>query len=97
MIIVDQQNMAFPDLLIIMAQKNSGGTSLHPVRDLFRSYDIDKRGVINADEMTGECKCDIKSELDFDFSLDVGARTFPDGEAGDDADREGRLEQGLGD
>jgi Ca2+-binding EF-hand superfamily protein len=56
MIIVDQQNMAFPDLLIIMAQKNSGGTSLHPVRDLFRSYDIDKRGVINADEMTGECQ-----------------------------------------
>ena len=54
MIIVDQQNMAFPDLLILMAQKNSGGTSLHPVRDLFRSYDIDKRGVINADEITGK-------------------------------------------
>ena len=49
--------MSFPDLLILMAQKNQNEkseTALHPVRDLFRSYDIQKTGVINADELKGK-------------------------------------------
>ena len=51
--------MSFPDLLILMAQKYQSSenekseTALHPVRDLFRSYDIQKTGVINADELKG--------------------------------------------
>ena len=48
--------MSFPDLLILMAQKNQNEkseTALHSVRDLFRSYDIQKTGVINADELKG--------------------------------------------
>ena len=72
---VDQQQMTFPDFLILMSQCRSDamprdadelivglgedgeelgkGACLHPVRDLFKSYDIQRNGVIDANEMKG--------------------------------------------
>ena len=66
---VDQQKMTFPDFLILMSQRqiNNDTTDeliaglgskkdqpcLHPVRDLFKSYDIQRNGVIDANEMKG--------------------------------------------
>ncbi|CBY23692.1 unnamed protein product [Oikopleura dioica] len=48
---VNTQNMSFPDLLILMSQRKGASSTLHPVRDLFKSYDIEENGVINAAEM----------------------------------------------
>jgi len=50
---VDQNNMTFPDFLILMSQRScpKGTGNFHPVRDLFKSYDLEENGVINADEM----------------------------------------------
>ena len=66
--------MSFPDLLILMAQKNQNEkseTALHSVRDLFRSYDIQKTGVINADEFKGT-KVVFRSSLMFYIKAGCG-------------------------
>ena len=90
---VDQQQMTFPDFLILMSQRRSDGTRdtdelivglgengvdedkitcLHPVRDLFKSYDIQRNGVIDANEMKGEFLSGTSSQKTF-YRVDVGA------------------------
>ncbi|CAG5109648.1 Oidioi.mRNA.OKI2018_I69.chr2.g4163.t1.cds [Oikopleura dioica] len=48
---VNTQNMTFPDFLILMSQRKGVSSPLHPVRDLFKSYDIEENGAINAAEL----------------------------------------------
>jgi Ca2+-binding EF-hand superfamily protein len=48
-----QQNMTFPDFLILMSQRTAtiNPNMTHPVRELFNSYDITKNGNIDKYEM----------------------------------------------